>query len=347
MKALFILLGLIFTATSMLGQNRGDYKQLLKKEISVIDMQERMDEFIQDFQTLIYFEFDSIDFEVFMGPTRNMPFVFQYVAASSLNALNDKEEKITFKDLRDILKTLIKENEGEYLKVRKIVEAKNEIVQRKATLQNWRADKQLLLQMGFTEDHILGIHEIVRNNERKPYSDILIIYADTLTLREERQRLNEEKKDAEMKKNQPGIQEWIGGLYAYMDYELGLSRSKEIKKPVLLYFNGHGDVNSRMIENDILLNPDIQDYINHHLIVVCLYVDERTKLNENERYFSEVLNREVIYTGQVKLELEMKQFNSNRQPLFVLLDLNGNEIARIGYTKEINEFRSFLETSKK
>ena len=51
--------------------------------------------------------------------------------------------------------------------------------------------------------------------------------------------------------------------------------------------------------------------------------------HENEVYFSETLDKEVKYLGQINLELEMKIFNSDWQPLFVLIDLNGKEIKKV------------------
>ncbi len=40
----------------------------------------------------------------------------------------------------------------------------------------------------------------------------------------------------------------------------------------------------------------------------------------------------------------MKEFNSDKQALFILLDLNGKEISRMGYTKDIDEFKLFLKS---
>lgn len=341
MKVRLILLGLILSVSSLFGQSNKDCKQLLKKEISLKDLQENIDQFVVDFQTLIFCEFDSIDYQIFMGPQGNMPLVAQSVLAFGMKP-EKKEEKFTINDLKETLEKF--KQQPEYFQVRKVVEAKNEITKREATIENWNTDKELLVKMGFTESHLDDIKAIVKGNDSTLYSDIFIIYSDTLFARKERQVEEEKSKDLKLKSANPELEEWVKGLYAYKDYEIGLKKSRELNKPVLLYFNGYGCVNARIVESEILLKTEIQDFINSKLIFVSLIVDERTKLNENEVYFSETLNKEVKYTGQIKLELEMKKFNSDRQPLFVLLDLNGNEISRTGYTNDIEEFELFLKT---
>ncbi|CAM1355970.1 hypothetical protein TASCI_60019 [Tenacibaculum ascidiaceicola] len=46
------------------------------------------------------------------------------------------------------------------------------------------------------------------------------------------------------------------------------------------------------------------------------------------------------------MELQMSKYKANSQPLFILLDLDGNEISRIGYTRDINEFSNFVKQTE-
>lgn len=344
MRVHIIILGLILSWSSLFGQTNKDCKQILKKEISLNDLQENIDQFVVDFQTLIFCEFDSIDYQIFMGPQGNMPLVAQSVLAFGMKP-EKKEEKFTFSDLKETLEEF--KQHPEYFQARKVVEAKNDIVQRIAKTSDWNTDEELLIKMGFTKSHLDDIYAIVKENESTLYSDIFLIYSDTLMARKERQVAEKELNDSKIELENPGLEEWIKGLYAYKDYELGLTKSKELNKPVLLYFNGYGCMNARRIESEILTNGEIQAFINNKLIFVSLIVDERVKLEDSEVYFSETLNKEVKTTGQKRLELEMKEFNSDRQPLFVMLDLTGKEISRIGYTNDLEEFDSFLRTIEK
>ena len=344
MRVHIIIFGLILSWSSLFGQTNKDCKQILKKEISLNDLQENIDQFVVDFQTLIFCEFDSIDYQIFMGPQGNMPLVAQSILAFGMKP-KKKEEKFTFNDLKETLEEF--KQHPEYFQARKVVEAKNDIVQRIAKTSDWNTDKELLIKMGFTKSHLGDIYAIVKENESTLYSDIFLIYSDTLMARKERQVAEKELNDSKIKLENPELEEWIKGLYAYKDYELGLTKSKKLNKPVLLYFNGYGCVKAHRIESEILTNGEIQAFINNKLIFVSLIVDERVKLEDSEVYFSKTLNKEVKTTGQKRLELEMKEFNSDRQPLFVMLDSSGKEISRIGYTNDLEEFDLFLKTIEK
>ena len=47
------------------------------------------------------------------------------------------------------------------------------------------------------------------------------------------------------------------------------------------------------------------------------------------------------------MEFQINEYKANSQPLFVLLDIYGNEISRIGYTRDINEFSDFIKQTEK
>ena len=339
MKVHVIILGFLISVISSYGQSKTTCKQILKKKITVADFQENIDEFIENFQTLVYCEFDSIDYQIFMGPQGNMPLIAQSIIPLANNP-NNKNEKFTFKDLRDRLIEF--KQQEEYLIVLSIVQARNEIFQKEVILQNWENDKVLLSQMGFNEIQINEIYTIAVNNENKQYPEILLIYSESLATKKEKQIAEERIRKIEQKVN-PEMEEWIGGLYAYKDYYIGLKKSIELEKPALIYFNGYGCINSRAMEANILLKPEIKNYINENMILICLVVDDKTKLKESEIGYSDILGKNRIDIGNFNSEIEIKYYNSNSQPIFIKQDSDGIEISRIGYTKNIKEFEQFLK----
>lgn len=340
MKIHWLLFVFILNRPTLFGQTKEDCRQILKKEITLKKVQENFPQFVADFETLLHCDFDSIDYQIFMGPEGKMPMVMQSVLEIGL-----KPDKFTYLDLKKKLLDL--RQQPEYFQIRKIVELKNELIQRVASTRDWNSDKQLLVEMGLSEPHLADIYSIVKENESSSYSVIFSIYSDTLQARKERFAALKELNDATLMLENPEMVEWIKGLFAYTDYEIGLRRSVELKKPVLLYFNGYGSANSRKIESEILENEEIQTFINNKLIFVSLLVDERVKLADSAVYHSEILNREITTTGQKRLEMEIREFNSDLQPLFVLLDLNGKEISRISYTNDLKEFELFIKTIEK
>lgn len=344
MKRQLLIIGFILITSSLFAQRNADCEEILHKEITMNHFQEQVDEFMKDFQTLVYCEFDSIDYQIFMGPQGNMPMIAKSILDHGAKTI-ENDEKFTFADLKEVLIEL--KQDTMYPKIRRIVEARNLIVQRNALLKNWSQDKKLLVDMGFTENHIKDIYAIVEDNESKPYPEIFLIYSDFIANQQVSNGSAEEINDSNLENENPEMIEWAKGLYAYQDYQLGLKKSKELDKPSLVYFNAYGCINSRMMDGEVLLNKDIQEYINQNLVFISLIVDERTKLEKNECYYSETLKKKVIYTGQINAELQIEKFNANSQPLFILLDVNGKEIDRIGYIKDIEKFKVFLEKTKK
>ncbi|PKP20810.1 MAG: hypothetical protein CVU05_08250 [Bacteroidetes bacterium HGW-Bacteroidetes-21] len=338
-----ILCSFLLAVEGLFSQNEKDCRAILKKEIRLSSIQSNPDEFNEDFRTLVFCEFDSIDYQIFMGPKGDM----LLVAQALMKYMSDKEKKkrYTYKNLQDELQEF-KQND-EYQKIRKIVIAQNELFQRKASIYNWEYDKELMLKMGFKENQIKDINAIVKQNQLLSYQEILKIYSDTINVRNEVAKIEQEKQKKKLMDENQGMKEWFSGLPAYMEYDLGLKEASKINKPILIYFTGYGCVNARQMESTILNDPEVLDYINSNFVFIVLFVDERTKLEESEIYFSESLNRNMKYAGDKNLEIEIRDFKMDSQPLFIHLDNQKKEIARIGYTRKQSDFISFLKGDKK
>ena len=342
-RILHIFICIFFISFSIFGQENKECKELLEKEISSTTFSENIDEFVVDLQTLINCKFDEIDLQIFMGPNGD----FSFIASSLIEfaGKSNKKEKYTFENLKQTLQSI--KDSPEYLNIVQIVEAQNTLIKKNASIKNWETDKQLLNKMGLAGEKLTDFYSIIESNENKPYSEIFLIYSDTLSARTERQLIANENKISEIKNKNPEAIEWVKGLLAYNSYDLGLKKSKESNKPMLLYFNGYACVNARKIEEYILTDNEIQDYINSNLIFVNLLVDDRKELEESQKYYSERLDKEIKTTGQKNTEFQINEYQANSQPLFILLDLNGNEISRIGYTRDIIEFSKFIKKDKK
>lgn len=342
MRIQFIIVSWILISSTVFGQSKNECQKLLDKEISASTFNENLDGFLNDFKTLISCEFDEIDYQIFMGPQGNMPFIA--TALITLAGKIENENKYTFGDLKETLLSF-KEN-PEYLKVRNIVEAQNTLIKKSASIKNWKNDEKLFEKMGLVKTEREEIYAIVKENENKPYSEIFIIYSNILRAKKEKEITENQNKIDKLKSNNPESVEWIKGLLAYNSYDLGLKKSKELNKPMLLYFNGYACVNARKVEEYILNEYEIQNYINTNLIFVNLLVDDKKELEDNQKFYSEILNKQIKTVGQKNIEFQINKYNASSQPLFVLLDIDGNEISRIGYTRDINKFNSFLKQTE-
>jgi thiol:disulfide interchange protein DsbD len=82
-------------------------------------------------------------------------------------------------------------------------------------------------------------------------------------------------------------------------------------------------------------------------VVVALYADEKEKLAENEWYVSPYDNKEKKEIGKQNLDLQIRKFNANAQPLYVLIDHNENMLAYPrAFNESVPEFIEFLKKGK-
>ena len=68
------------------------------------------------------------------------------------------------------------------------------------------------------------------------------------------------------------------GLDCYKDYETGKAVAEENNKPMLLDFTGWACVNCRKMEENIWSAPEVFKLMDKELVLVSLYVDDRTPL---------------------------------------------------------------------
>jgi len=130
-----------------------------------------------------------------------------------------------------------------------------------------------------------------------------------------------------------------------IDLEEVLKESKASNKPVLLYFTCWACVNARKMEENILSLKTIDKKLREEFIFIPLYVDDATKLPE-EQWIKHPRRKRMIKTVGTKnnyLQIEISQTGS--QPQFTALDSNKNVLNKTSYTTKGKKFDEFLDTS--
>ncbi|WP_321307199.1 cytochrome c biogenesis protein CcdA [Marinifilum fragile] len=137
------------------------------------------------------------------------------------------------------------------------------------------------------------------------------------------------------------------GLEGYFDYEEALEASKREGKPIFVDFTGHGCVNCREMEANVWSDPAVLKRLQEDFIIVALYVDDKKKLPEEEWYVSEYDGKKKKTIGKQNADLQIRKYNVNAQPYYVLLDENGNDLtAPTAYDLDVNKFVKFLDEGK-
>jgi thiol:disulfide interchange protein DsbD len=138
------------------------------------------------------------------------------------------------------------------------------------------------------------------------------------------------------------------GLEGYFDYEQALACAKEQNKPIFIDFTGHGCVNCREMEANVWSDPKVLKRLRDDYIVVALYVDDKTKLPEEEWITSTYDNKLKKTVGKKYADLQITMFGVNAQPFYVLMGHDNEVLAQPrAYDLDIAEFIDFLDEGVK
>lgn len=132
------------------------------------------------------------------------------------------------------------------------------------------------------------------------------------------------------------------GLPGYFDFEQGLACAREQGKPLFVVFKGHACANCKKMENTVWTNPEVQKMLAEKYVIVGLYTDDRTKLDESEWITSELDGKVKDTMGKLNLDLQISKYKTNSIPFHVIIEPDGTE-HKLGVTFDENEFKSFIQ----
>ncbi len=107
------------------------------------------------------------------------------------------------------------------------------------------------------------------------------------------------------------------------DYQLALKFAKDSGKPIFIDFSGFTCTNCRWMEINMFTKPEVKKLLSQ-MVKVRLFTDRR-----EEPYIS-------------NKNMQMQRFNSIELPLYVIQSPDEKVIATKAFTRDVNEFVSFL-----
>ncbi|WP_444671005.1 protein-disulfide reductase DsbD family protein [Flavobacterium columnare] len=132
-------------------------------------------------------------------------------------------------------------------------------------------------------------------------------------------------------------------IVTFDDYETGLAYAKEVNKPVLLDFTGDACANCRKMEDNVWSNPEVLSILQEKVVIISLVCDRKIELPKEQQYVSKATGKEIITIGNKWSDFQITRYKSNSQPLYVVLDSDGNDLSKpIGFSG-IDEYKSWLE----
>jgi thiol:disulfide interchange protein len=134
------------------------------------------------------------------------------------------------------------------------------------------------------------------------------------------------------------------GIVAFEDYETGLAYAKKVNKPVLLDFTGDACANCRKMEDNVWSDPGVLKILKEQVVLISLYCDRKIELPKDQQYVSKTTGNEVETIGNKWTDFQITRYKSNSQPLYVILDKDGNDLSKpIAFTFDIQEYKKWLE----
>jgi thiol:disulfide interchange protein DsbD len=136
------------------------------------------------------------------------------------------------------------------------------------------------------------------------------------------------------------------GIVAFEDYEYGLAYAKQVGKPVLLDFTGDACANCRKMEDNVWSDKNILSILKNDVVLVSLYCDRKIDLPIEKQYVSKTTGKQVITIGNKWTDLQISRYKSNSQPLYVIIDNEGNDLEGVtpmAFNTNIEEYKKWLE----
>ncbi len=138
------------------------------------------------------------------------------------------------------------------------------------------------------------------------------------------------------------------GLTGYFELQQGLENARKANKPVFIDFTGHGCVNCREMEARVWSHPEVLSRLKKDFVIVALYVDDKTRLPEEEWYTSSFDQRVKKTIGARNGDIQIVKYNNNAQPYYCIVDHDGNlMVPPVDYDLDPIRFVNFLERGKK
>lgn len=138
-------------------------------------------------------------------------------------------------------------------------------------------------------------------------------------------------------------------LPCFHDYDEALVEAKKTGKPLMIDFTGWACVNCRKMEAQVWTDPEVDKRLRNDVILVSLYVDEKTELPESEWREEKIGDKifKIKTVGNKWSYLQASRYKTNSQPQYILLDHNEQMLsAPTSYDPDVKKYIDWLDAGK-
>ena len=139
-------------------------------------------------------------------------------------------------------------------------------------------------------------------------------------------------------------------IMVFHDLEKAEAYAKEVHKPLFVDFTGHACVNCRKMEEKVWGEPGVIEILRDKMIIVSLYVDEKTALplsEHKELEYAPGKKMKITEIGHKWSYLQTTRYKSNTQPYYRLLGPQNEDLdigsADYEHHGNATDFKAWLE----
>ena len=132
------------------------------------------------------------------------------------------------------------------------------------------------------------------------------------------------------------------GLPSYYDIAEAIECAKEQNKPLLLSFKSHTCSACKVMEAKVWSNPEVQAILRDQVVLVSLYVDDRTELPMEEQVTSAIDGKVKNTLGRKLRDYQLTRFGKASQPLYVIVGHNEEVLSAPVGESTVEEYLAFL-----
>lgn len=137
------------------------------------------------------------------------------------------------------------------------------------------------------------------------------------------------------------------GLEGFFDFDQAATYAREVRKPLLVDFTGHGCVNCREMESRVWSDPEVLKLMRNDYVIVALYSDDKKQLPESD-WVTTDSGKVLKSLGKINSYFARTRFGINAQPYYMILNDEGKQIVPArGYDLDVAAFVEFLKNGVK
>lgn len=130
----------------------------------------------------------------------------------------------------------------------------------------------------------------------------------------------------------------------YDDYESGMAYARQVGKPVLIDFSGHGCVNCRKMEASVWTNAEVKHILENDYVLITLMVDDKTDLPEPIEVIEQGKTIKLRTIGDKWSYFQRTKFGAVAQPFYIALDHQGKPLSPSrAYDEDVPAYISWLQ----